>query len=332
MKRFALISLLILSLGLVYALSCYDVQFTETPGTDGLYASPYTGQTVTLSNVIVSAVGYGTSSSFPQPKFFVTDPAGGPWSGLYVYRFGTGVQVGDMVNITGGIIEYFGMTEVAGTNPTPTIQIVSSGNPVPEPALIQTNVMSNPANPAIAEMWESCLVKVEGVTVTATPNSYNEFYVTDGSGAGQIDNSNYIYSHAWTGITVGQQWARIVGILDYSYDIYGLCPRGDTDMYTTANEDYIVLPQAQLIGNYPNPFVGQTEIAFNLKSVQPVQIDVFNLKGQKVRTLVNGKMSAQLHNVTFDGKDDRGNLLPSGVYMYKMTAGSNVQSRKLVIR
>lgn len=332
MKRFALISLMIVSLGLVFALSCYDVQYTTVPGGDGTYPSPYTGQTVTITG-IVSCDTYGTSASYPSPKFYITDPAGGPWSGMYVYRYGTGVQIGDLVNVTGGIIEYYGMTEVSNSNPTPTIQIVSSGNALPDPPLVTTNTFANPAVPANAEMWESCLVKYQNVTVTAAPNQYQEFYVTDGSGPGQVDNAAYIYSHTWSGITVGQYWGRITGIVDYYAGVYGLNPRGDTDMSQTANEDnVVVLPDAQLIGNFPNPFAGETEIAFNLKSVQPVQINVYNLKGQKVRTLVNSKMAAQLHNVTFDGKDDLGNLLPTGVYLYKMTAGNQVQSRKLVIR
>ncbi len=332
MKRFALISLLVLSLGLAFALTCYDVQFTETPGADGTFPSPYAGQTVTVTG-IVSAATYGTSSAYPQPKFFITDPNGGPWSGLYIYRFGTGVAIGDLVNVTGGLIEYYGMTEIGNNNPTPTIQIVSSGNQVPAPSLIPTSALANPGVPANGEMWESVYCKIQNVTATTVPDNHMEFYVTDGSGAGQVDDGNYSWDHVFSGITVGSHWAEIRGIVDYSFNLYGINPRGDADMLVTnATQDYVVLPDAKLIGNYPNPFNGTTEIAFNLKSVQPVQVQIFNLKGQKVRTLVNGKMNAQLHNVTFDGRDDRGNLLSSGIYMYKLTAGNAVQTRKLVIK
>jgi len=329
MKRFALISLMVISLGLAFAVTCYDIQYTETPGADGTYPSPYTGQSPTVTG-IVSAVGYGTSATYPDPKFFITDPSGGPWSGLYIYRFGTGVAVGDLVNCTGPITEYYGFTELGGTGTT--VQIVSNGNQVPAPALIATSVLSNPGVPANAEMWESAFCKIQNVTATSSPDSHQEFYVTDGSGPGQVDDANYQYGHTFSGITVGTYWDEIRGIVDYSFNLYGINPRNDQDMITTGNQDYVVLPDAKLIGNYPNPFVGTTEIAFNLKSVQPVQIQIFNLKGQKVRTLLNSKMSAQLHNVTFDRKDDNGNLLPTGMYFYKLTAGNTVQSRKLVIR
>jgi len=94
----------------------------------------------------------------------------------------------------------------------------------------------------------------------------------------------------------------------------------------------VVLPDAKLIGNFPNHMTSSTEIAFNLKSPQNVNIEVYNLKGQKVRTLVNSKLGAQLHNVTFDGRDDNGTQLAKGIYLYKMTAGSTVETSKLVIK
>jgi hypothetical protein len=332
MKHLALIGLMLFSLSLVFALSCYDVQYTDIPGADGTYPSPYNGQTVTVEGIVTNNT-YGTTSTYPtSTKFYISDPAGGPWSGLYIYVFGTGVQVGDFVTCTGAISEYYGFTEmIYGSGAT--VVINSSGNALPEPALIQTSVLSDPAVPANAEMWEGALCKFENVTVTAAPNNYQEFYVTDGSGPGQVDNACFLYGHSWSGVNVGSQWDRIVGIVDYSYNIYGLNPRTNDDLYTSSNEDnVVVLPDAKLIGNFPNPFAGQTAIAYNLKSVQPVQISVYNLKGQKVRTLVNEVRNAQLHNVTFDGRDDNGSLLPTGVYLYKMTAGNTVESRKLVIR
>jgi hypothetical protein len=339
MKQFALIGLMLISISLVLALSCYDIQYTENPGTDNTYPSPYAGQTVTVTGIVTNNT-YGTTSSYPtSTRLFIADPSGGPWSGLYIFFFGTGAQVGDLVNCTGPISEYYGTTELVYASGA-SVQIVSSGNQLPEPALVPTSLMPYnssttlpPPTAADAEPFESCLCMVEDVTVTAVPDNHGEFYVTDGSGPGQIDDACYLYGHNWTGIAVGTHWDRIVGIFDYAYNMFGLNPRGDTDLYTTANNDQVfVLPDAYLIGNYPNPFAGQTTIAYNLKSAQNVQISIYNLKGQKVRTLVNEVKSAQLQNVTFDGKDDNGTQLSSGLYFYRLTAGNQVQTRKLVIR
>jgi hypothetical protein len=88
------------------------------------------------------------------------------------------------------------------------------------------------ANPATAEQWESCFVKVEDVNITAAPNSYQEFYVNDGSGAMQVDDQCFPRSgFFWpAGVAVGQSWARIQGVVDFSFDYYAINPRNLNDM------------------------------------------------------------------------------------------------------
>jgi len=344
MKRLTMLVLLLTAVTLTLAVTVHDIQYTTVAGTAGandfgVYPSLYNLQTVTLNNVIVTEVGYGTTSTNQQIKFFVADQEGGPWSGVYVFRYGTGVQVGDIVNITSTVSEYYGFTELGNTGTTVTI--VSHGNPLPAPTLIPTSFCPQtipvPADvAAVTEAFESVLCKYMDATVTIASDSYQQFYVSDGTGGGQIDDSCYMYGHSWSssGINtaVGTHYDQIVGILDYSYDQFGLCPRDDNDFTLVSNDDPVVLPDAALIGNYPNPFAGQTEIAYNLKSPQNVHISIYNLKGQNVRTLVNEMKSAQLHNVNFDGRDDTGKLLPAGVYFCKLVAGNSVQTRKLAIR
>jgi predicted extracellular nuclease len=338
MKHFALISLMILSFGLAFALTCYEVQYAE-PGANNSYPSPLAGQTVTVSGIVTEDT-FNTSNTNQDAKFFISDPSGGPWSGLYIFKWGTGVAIGDLVNVTGPVVEYFTITEISGASTT--VSIISHGNQLPEPALIPTVACAYPSDPAISEQWENCYVKFENITVTDAPGTNRFFKVDDGSGVGEISNYGlYPWSPSWNGpaITVGETFGRVTGIVESYYSStssiysYALCPRNNDDLQTTAVQDnYVVAPDAELLGNYPNPFAGSSVIAFNLKSTQPVQIQVFNLKGQKVRTLVDSRMGAQLHNVTFDGRADNGSILPSGLYMYKMTAGNTVQTRKLVIR
>lgn len=213
---------------LAFALTCYDIQYTEIPGTDNTYPSPYNGQTVTVTGIVTNNT-YGTTSTNPtSTKFYISDSYGGPWSGIYVYKSETGVQVGDLVTVTGVVTEYFGMTEIGGT--TVTVTINSSGNQLPPLSLIPTNALSNPANPIAAEPYESCFCKVQNVIATTTPNAYQEFYVADGSGAGQIDDGCYLYGHTWSDINIWYQWEEIRGIVDYSSNLFGLNPRNDADM------------------------------------------------------------------------------------------------------
>lgn len=76
-----------------------------------------------------------------------------------------------------------------------------------------------------------------------------------------------------------------------------------------------------LTGNFPNPFNPHTSIAFSVKDPTPVKITIYNLKGQKIRTLVDAAKTNGQYKVTWDGRDDNGNAVSGGVYMYKMTAG-----------
>ena len=72
------------------------------------------------------------------------------------------------------------------------------------------------------------------------------------------------------------------------------------------------------MGNYPNPFNPTTTVRFALKEKSDVTVKVYNIKGQLVNTLVNGKMDAGTHDVTWEGIDNRNRPVGSGVYMFRM--------------
>ncbi len=88
---------------------------------------------------------------------------------------------------------------------------------------------------------------------------------------------------------------------------------------------------SQLKGNYPNPFNPETTISFTTKKNGPVSIDVFNIKGQKVRTLLNENRQAGNHIVVWNGKDDSGNSLASGVFFYRMKSGKYTSTKKMIL-
>jgi hypothetical protein len=87
----------------------------------------------------------------------------------------------------------------------------------------------------------------------------------------------------------------------------------------------------ELKQNHPNPFNPTTRIAFNLPETQDVLLDVYNVNGQRVRTLVEGVMSAGEHSVEWDSKDDNGRAVASGVYLYRLTAGNYTTSKKMTL-
>ncbi len=97
-----------------------------------------------------------------------------------------------------------------------------------------------------------------------------------------------------------------------------------------ANEDVNKFSTA-ITGNYPNPFNPETNIAFTLAEDSHVQIEVYNIKGQKVKTLVNERLHEGENHVIWKGLDDNGKSVGSGVYFYKLKAGAKQDIRKCVL-
>ena len=86
-----------------------------------------------------------------------------------------------------------------------------------------------------------------------------------------------------------------------------------------------------LTQNYPNPFNSSTTIQFDLARSGEVELAVYNLAGQKVLTLAHGQRKAGAHTLHWDGRSDEGRDLASGVYVYRLQAGDQVDTRKLVL-
>ncbi len=83
--------------------------------------------------------------------------------------------------------------------------------------------------------------------------------------------------------------------------------------------------------NYPNPFNPSTTIEFDLPQRADVSLVVYNILGRKVATLVNGSLGAGHHTIVWDGTTDGSAELATGVYLYKLTAGDFVETRKMVL-
>ncbi|MCK4657312.1 MAG: T9SS type A sorting domain-containing protein, partial [candidate division Zixibacteria bacterium] len=80
----------------------------------------------------------------------------------------------------------------------------------------------------------------------------------------------------------------------------------------------------------PNPFNPTTTIEFYTDRSVHVNLHIFNILGQRIRTLMDAPLEIGKHSVVWDGRDDGGNDVASGMYFYRIQAGSNVQTRKMV--
>jgi len=86
-----------------------------------------------------------------------------------------------------------------------------------------------------------------------------------------------------------------------------------------------------LAQNRPNPFNPRTMIRFSLDAEAPARLIVYDVKGRVLRTLVDERKSAGSHSVVWDGRDDAGHRLTSGVYLYRLESGERMVTRKLML-
>jgi hypothetical protein len=97
-------------------------------------------------------------------------------------------------------------------------------------------------------------------------------------------------------------------------------------------EDLNQLPKEfELSQNYPNPFNPATVIEYALPKSSDVKIKIYNILGQEVRNLVNERQEAGYKIIGWDGKDDQGREISSGIYFYRIVAGNFVKAKKMVL-
>lgn len=96
-------------------------------------------------------------------------------------------------------------------------------------------------------------------------------------------------------------------------------------------EGDLAVQSFQLYQNSPNPFNPTTQITYQLPEAADVQLVVYNLLGQKVKTLVNAHQMPKTYRVTWDGTNEQGVKVASGVYIYRLKAGKHIATRKMIL-
>lgn len=213
-------------LGAQQVVSIYDIQYTTDPSGD----SPYVGQTVTTFGIVTGVFG--------DNLVFIEERPGGAWHGILIYRGNNttpAVQVGDSLQVTGEVAEYYNMTEI--NTSSGSITVLASGLTPPGPTLLATGEVSQ-------EMYEGVFVRVENATCTEMPNQYGEWYVDDGSGPVQIDDLGVPYTPQ-----IGARY-NIQGPVRFSYGEFEIDPRTEEDIeYLGGGQN--MPPQITNIGRIP---------------------------------------------------------------------------------
>ena len=148
---------------------------------------------------------------------------------------------------------------------------------------------------------------------------------TDGNGVVAIQSDR----------TKASSWnftATITSVTLSGYNWDGANNTGSISSGGNANGILEIAPaEFALDQNFPNPFNPTTTIAYRLAEESSVSLKIFTVSGQLVRTLVNAHQAASSYNVTWDGTNDAGRKVVSGVYIYRLEAGEFVANRRLIM-
>ena len=144
---------------------------------------------------------------------------------------------------------------------------------------------------------------------------------------------------AFEGTTSGLTWDfyELVNGVFYDAGVVAVYDEGNSDLIEvnfeyagTLTNDIIVIA-TQLNNNYPNPFNPVTKISFSIVETGNVTLKVYNLRGQLIKTLVEEVRETGNYSTIWNGTDDSGKLVTSGVYFYKMKANNYTATKKMIL-
>ena len=123
----------------------------------------------------------------------------------------------------------------------------------------------------------------------------------------------------------GTSWARVPDITGDFQTVDTPTPGAPNEIPTAIAEQTAGVPEAfRLHGNWPNPFNASTTIAFDVERTVPVHLVVYDVLGRRVRTLYSGEtLTAGHYRISWNGRDDEGRSVASGVYLYQLIAGED---------
>ncbi len=157
---------------------------------------------------------------------------------------------------------------------------------------------------APASTWQYTVAAPQDTTMTLSNLTYDQAYKVKIVGITNLNGTEPVYLESSTKV-------KIAGEI--------------------ANEDDISDTPEIVLSNYPNPFNPETTISFNIPKDGKVELAIFNIKGQKIKTLVNESKPRGSHTVTWNGKSSNNKSASSGVYFYKLTSNGKTQMKKMLL-
>jgi|GEM_PF-2763506 len=249
---------------------------------------------------------------------------------IYVFQVGAGAVTAtsaDTVSAAGGTV----------TDDASAVTLEIPANALTDTTTIVISRIENP--PALPDtvsglgldlhFWPDGLQFNEAVTLSIP---YTQALLDSAGVSDPMDLAVYYFSSTtgnWTRLAVVAVSNELlqVEIHELCYLSLGCSPAAQT---AVGDGNALAPEQFQLAQNFPNPFNPETHIAFTTAEPGEVSLIVFDVRGKAVRTLKEGQLNAGHHNAVWQGRDDAGNTVSSGVYFYVLRCGSQVLRKKCV--
>ncbi len=315
-------------------LAISNIQFTEWPAGD----SPYNGCEVTISGIVTGDTSQYYSFYFQDT--YTIQSADDPWNGVIIAGWsGSQLTRGEEVTITGTVEEYdnadpYGHyqwdnnTKIIGVS---DVVVQSSGNSV---APMQVSTADLAQDGEEVESYEGCLVTLTNVTVSDT-GSYDWSVVDESGVACLIDNDMADEAaDAFLGaLEIGQSLSSVTGIFVFSFGTYKIEVRDMADLGEVGIGDNVDLQPYtyKLYPNFPNPFNPETRIRFDIPESKRVKVIIYDILGHHVRTLTNRDYDRGYHVLNWNGRNDAGAMVSSGVYICRIKAGEFIDHNKMTL-
>jgi len=260
---------------------------------------------------------------------WVSDDAGA-YNGVLIFDY----DFIDLVSVTDEILfyairdEYNNKTELVD----PVLLDIETGEEI-VPTIISGSAIdwTIPANTDPAEVWEGQLIMIENAVIQGIDA---DAYV----GSDDAWNTTFVigdavdYNYAVTGTLLDSAVASgdpydIIGVVDWNYtdEHYRINPRDASDIIPAFSVDP-THGNEFVLQNHPNPFTCSTTISFSLQHNATGEINIYNIHGQLVKTLIPKDQSA-----TWNGLDENDRVVANGIYFYTLDTGKEIFTKKMIL-
>lgn len=321
-----------------------DIQYTPFSNKSSLFW----GDTIPAANInITNCIVTGTENAANIGYVFLQQGTS-PWSGIRLYKDAANplghLNLGDNVTINQNayIFESGGMTIMRVYN---TITPASTGNPLPPFYNMNSKIDSlvGSSTPKLwAEQYESMLVELtsqhlidmdaDATGINASNTNFGEIGIYSnpsaivGVRAKPRENTSAAQAYVNTNFNLGTTFPYFRGLLFESFSAYKIIARDDNDMSFVLSLIDETATETVLGQNYPNPATYSTQIDFSLTKPAQAQLNVYDLTGKLIATLVNQNLGTGKYTVTFDAS-----ILPAGTYIYQLRTGEKVITKQMTV-